>query len=123
MKLRDEYLYWQSVKLAHPYGRKGHLKDTYLKDTPVPWGWHTKESECAFYISPLKIFCVISFMKQLQIKDNKMKKKLNNPNIANTILWAAAILSAAILDAPQFLTIIILPVLGLSSIINVKRCT
>jgi|TARA_B100001175_G_scaffold221992_1_gene188988 hypothetical protein len=52
-----------------------------------------------------------------------MKKKLNNPNIANTILWAAAILSAAILDAPQFLTIIILPILGLSSIINVKRCS
>jgi len=58
-----------------------------------------------------------------QIKENKMKKKLNNPNISNTILWAAAILSAAILDAPQFLTIIILPVLGLSSIINVKRCS
>jgi hypothetical protein len=58
-----------------------------------------------------------------QIKENKMKKKLNNPNIANTILWAAAILSAAILDAPQFLTIIILPILGLSSIINVKRCS
>ena len=50
-----------------------------------------------------------------------MKKKLNNPNISNTILWAAAILSAAILDAPQFLTIIILPVCGLLSIINVKR--
>jgi len=58
-----------------------------------------------------------------QIKENKMKKKLNNPNIANTILWAAAILSAAILEAPQFLTIIILPILGLSSIINVKRCS
>ena len=58
-----------------------------------------------------------------QIKENKMKNKLNNPNIANTILWAAAILSAAILDAPQFLTIIILPILGLSSIINVKRCS
>ncbi|SVD02505.1 uncharacterized protein METZ01_LOCUS355359 [marine metagenome] len=51
-----------------------------------------------------------------------MKKKLNSPNISNTILWAAAILSAAILDAPQFLTIIILPVCGLLSIINVKRC-
>ena len=51
-----------------------------------------------------------------------MMKKLNNPNISNAILWAAAILSAAILDAPQFLTIIILPVCGLLSIINVKRC-
>ncbi|MDP6275789.1 MAG: hypothetical protein QGF69_02610 [Candidatus Marinimicrobia bacterium] len=50
-------------------------------------------------------------------------KKLNNPNSANAILWAAAILSAAILDAPQFLTIIILPVCGLLSIINVKRCS
>jgi hypothetical protein len=30
-----------------------------------------------------------------------MKKKLNNPNISNAILWAAAILSAAILDAPN----------------------
>jgi len=56
-------------------------------------------------------------------KENKMKKKLNNPNISNAILWAAAILSAAILDAPQFLTIIILPVCGLLSIINVKRCS
>ena len=51
-----------------------------------------------------------------------MKKKLNNPNISNTILWAAAILSAAILDASQFLTIIILPICGILSIINVKRC-
>ena len=51
-----------------------------------------------------------------------MKKKLNSPNISNTILWAAAILSAAILDASQFLTIIILPLLGALSIINVKRC-
>ena len=51
-----------------------------------------------------------------------MMKKLNNPNISNAILWAAAILSAAILDAPQFLTIIILPLLGALSIINVKRC-
>jgi len=52
-----------------------------------------------------------------------MKNKLNNPNISNAILWAAAILSAAILDAPQFLTIIILPLLGALSIINVKRCS
>ena|GEM_PF-1742544 len=52
-----------------------------------------------------------------------MKKKLNNPNISNAILWASAILSAAILDAPQFLTIIILPLLGALSIINVKRCS
>ncbi len=51
-----------------------------------------------------------------------MMKKLNNPNISNAILWAAAILSAAIPDAAQFLTIIILPVCGLLSIINVKRC-
>ena len=51
-----------------------------------------------------------------------MKNRLNNPNISNAILWAAAILSAAILDAPQFLTIIILPLLGALSIINVKRC-
>ena len=50
-----------------------------------------------------------------------MKKKLNNQNVANAILWSAAILSSAILDAPQ--TIIILPLLGLSSIINVKRCS
>ena len=52
-----------------------------------------------------------------------MKKKLNNPNISNAILWAAAILSAAILDAPQFLTITILPLLGVFSIINMKRCS
>ena len=55
--------------------------------------------------------------------ENKMKKKLNNPNISNAILWAAAILSGAILDAPQFLTIIILPLLGALSIVNVKRCS
>ena len=58
-----------------------------------------------------------------QIKENKMKNKLNNPNISNAILWAAAILSSAIFDAPQFLTIIILPLLGVFSIINVKRCS
>ena len=52
-----------------------------------------------------------------------MKKKLNNQNVANAILWSAAILSSAILDAPQSLTIIISPLLGLSSIINVKRCS
>ena len=34
MKLRDEYLYWQSVKLAHPYGRKGHLEGSKVEGSP-----------------------------------------------------------------------------------------
>ena len=69
-------------------------------------------------------YVILKYERPLvQIKDNKLKNKLNNPNISNAILWAAAILSGAILDAPQFLTIIILPLLGALSIINVKRCS
>jgi len=44
---------------------------------------------------------------------------MNNCNklkVTTGILWAAAILAAAILDAPAFLTLILLPVLGYTSV-------
>ena len=42
-------------------------------------------------------------------------KICNKNKVAISLLWAAAILSAAILEAPQFLTLVLLPVLGFSS--------
>ena len=44
-----------------------------------------------------------------------MNIKCKKSGLANSILWAAAILSAAILKAPIFLTLIILPVLAFTS--------
>jgi hypothetical protein len=53
-----------------------------------------------------------------------MKKQLCKLSITNAILWAAAILAAAILHAPWFLTIVLLPMLfcsSLAAIENLKR--
>jgi hypothetical protein len=41
--------------------------------------------------------------------------------IANAVLWAAAILSAALLDAPPMLTAILLPTLAVCAILTNNR--
>jgi hypothetical protein len=41
--------------------------------------------------------------------------------IANSILWAAAIVASAILHAPLFLTLVILPTLATSSLVLARR--
>lgn len=41
--------------------------------------------------------------------------------ISNAVLWAAAILAAAIAGAPQFFTLILLPVLGFMSVMNLRQ--
>ena len=45
----------------------------------------------------------------------------NNKIITTSLLWAAAILSAALLGASSFLTLIILPVLGFFSITALRK--
>ncbi len=50
-------------------------------------------------------------------------KICNKKCIAISLLWAAAILSAAILGAPQFLTLVLLPVLGFMSVAIFKKTT
>lgn len=45
-----------------------------------------------------------------------MKKQMSRASILTSVLWAAAIIAAAILKAPTFLTIILLPMLGFSSL-------
>lgn len=39
------------------------------------------------------------------------------PHLTNALLWAAAILASALLHAPDFLTLILLPTLGLSALV------
>lgn len=48
-------------------------------------------------------------------------KICNKKSTAISLMWAAAILSAAILDAPQFLTLVILPVLGFMSVTMLNK--
>jgi hypothetical protein len=48
-------------------------------------------------------------------------KKCNKKSIGVSLLWAAAILSSAILDAPQFLTLILLPILAYMSVITINK--
>ena len=43
--------------------------------------------------------------------------------IANSILWAAAILASAILHAPTFLTLVLLPTLATGSLLLARRRT
>ena len=43
-------------------------------------------------------------------------KKRNNTKLTVSILWAAAILSSALLGGPAFLTLLILPILGYMAI-------
>jgi hypothetical protein len=49
-----------------------------------------------------------------------MKKKLRNINIATSILWASAIAAAAIVHAPWFLTMVLLPMLAFSSLAAIE---
>ncbi len=48
-------------------------------------------------------------------------KVCNNKSTAISLMWAAAILSAAILGAPQFLTLVLLPVLGFMSVATLNK--
>ena len=41
--------------------------------------------------------------------------------IANAVLWAAAIVAAAIVGAPTVLTLVLLPVLGIVSLLLTSR--
>ena len=53
-------------------------------------------------------------------------KKLETISIGNAILWGAAIISSAIVKAPPFFTLIILPSLFFSSMLlmypTIKKC-
>ncbi len=49
-------------------------------------------------------------------KELTMKKNVQKFHIANAILWAAAVIAAAIMDAPITLTIVLLPVLSICSL-------
>jgi hypothetical protein len=51
----------------------------------------------------------------------KCSKQSNKKSIGVSLLWAAAILSAAILDAPQGLTLILLPILAYLSVTIVNK--
>ncbi|MBU2893957.1 hypothetical protein KO495_11580 [Colwellia sp. D2M02] len=48
-------------------------------------------------------------------------KKCHKKGIDLSLLWASAILSSAILDAPQLLTLIILPVLAYMSVTLINK--
>ena len=50
-----------------------------------------------------------------------MNTQLHRVRIATSLLWAAAIIASAILKAPTFLTIILLPVLAFSSLTAIQR--
>lgn len=56
MKLRDEYLYWQSVILAHPYGRKGHLERSQVERSPPYLGGGTPRR-----VSVRSTYCLLRF--------------------------------------------------------------
>jgi hypothetical protein len=45
-----------------------------------------------------------------------MKKQFNLISIITSFLWAVAIVAAAILKAPSFLTMMLLPILGFASL-------
>ena len=45
-----------------------------------------------------------------------MKKQTNKINIVSSVLWAAAIIAGAILKAPVFFTLVLLPLLACSSL-------
>ena len=50
-------------------------------------------------------------------KTNPMNKK---HYLANAILWASAILTSAILHAPSFLTLVLLPVLAATALVTTR---
>jgi hypothetical protein len=49
-----------------------------------------------------------------------MTTPLKSINIATSILWAAAIIAAAIMKAPSFYTLILLPMLAFLSLANIE---
>ncbi|HEY2548799.1 MAG TPA: hypothetical protein VGI46_22170 [Candidatus Acidoferrum sp.] len=49
-----------------------------------------------------------------------MTTQTSRINIATSLLWAAAIIAAAILKAPTFLTVVLLPLLGFCSLTSVQ---
>ena len=44
-----------------------------------------------------------------------------NPHLANAILWASAIIASAIMRAPVFLTLVLLPSLATTAIFATRR--
>ena len=49
-----------------------------------------------------------------------MKKQMKQLSIISSILWAAAIIAAAIFKAPTFYTLILLPLLASSSLVAIE---
>ena len=49
-----------------------------------------------------------------------MKKQLSRISIISSLLWATAIIAAAIVKAPVFFTIILLPTLASSSLVAIE---
>ncbi len=47
--------------------------------------------------------------------------KCNKKSVEISLLWASAILSSAILGAPQFLTLILLPILAYTSVVILNK--
>ncbi|HEY0794932.1 MAG TPA: hypothetical protein VGD64_04050 [Acidisarcina sp.] len=48
------------------------------------------------------------------------KNQLKLISIASSILWASAVIASAILKAPTFLTIILLPMLAFTSLTSIQ---
>jgi hypothetical protein len=49
-----------------------------------------------------------------------MRQQIGAISIVTSILWAAAIVAAALIKAPEFFTMILLPLLGLASLLAVQ---
>ncbi|HMD37774.1 MAG TPA: hypothetical protein VKH15_00740 [Candidatus Acidoferrum sp.] len=49
-----------------------------------------------------------------------MKKPINKMSVTTSLFWAAAIIAAAIVHAPWFYTIVLLPVLAFSSMASIE---
>ena len=49
-----------------------------------------------------------------------MKKQMKQLSIISSLLWAAAIIAAAIFKAPVFFTLILLPLLAFSSLAAIE---
>ena len=49
-----------------------------------------------------------------------MKKQIRKISIVSSISWAAAIIAAAIIKAPAFYTIILLPMLAFSTLASIQ---
>ena len=54
-------------------------------------------------------------------REEYVVKKCSNKIIATSILWASAILASALLDAPQFLTLVLLPTLAIMSVFILSK--